>query len=380
MGLFKKKDKTKSIEEEDLYYNLKEIMKYDCPYNVIYGERSSGKTYAALYYCLEQYFNHHKQFAYLRRWEEDFRGKRGASLFAPLINNGVIKKLSNGEYNSVEYYSGRFYLSNYDPDKGVRIRAPEPFGYAFALSTMEHDKSTSYPNVNTIVFDEFLTRTSYLVDEFVIFCNVLSTIIRDRSDVKVFMLGNSVNQYCPYFKEMGLKHIKEMEPGDIDVYTYSNNNLKVAVEFTGGGRIRDNKPSDFYFAFDNPKLQMITSGAWELGMYPHLFPHYSYRPKDIRLTYYIEFDGETVRCDLIKVDRDIITYIHPQTREIPDKNKHLIYSTTQCIDYNYRVRIDRPSSDIENTIWEQFKFNKVYYQDNEIGDFVMNYINWCIQQ
>ena len=194
MGLFKKKDKTKSIEEEDLYYNLKEIMKYDCPYNVIYGERSSGKTYAALYYCLEQYFNHNKQFAYLRRWEEDFRGKRGASLFAPLINNGVIKKLSNGEYNSVEYYSGRFYMSNYDPDKGVRIRAPEPFGYAFALSTMEHDKSTSYPNINTIVFDEFLTRTSYWVDEFVIFCNVLSTIIRDRSDVKVFMLGNSVNQ------------------------------------------------------------------------------------------------------------------------------------------------------------------------------------------
>ena len=65
-----------------------------------------------------------------------------------------------------------------DEDLDRDIAQDEPFCYAFALSDMEHDKSTAYPRVNTIVFDEFLTRQIYLQDEFVVFMNVLSTIIR----------------------------------------------------------------------------------------------------------------------------------------------------------------------------------------------------------
>ena len=63
------------------------------------------------------------------------------------------------------------------------------------------------------------------------FANVLSTIIRHRNDVKIFMLANTVNKYCPYFKEMGLKHITEMKQGSIDIYTYGSSDLRVAVEY-----------------------------------------------------------------------------------------------------------------------------------------------------
>ena len=34
---------------------------------------------------------------------------------------------------------------------------------------------------------------------------------------------------------------------------------------------------DVYFAFNNPKLQMITSGAWEMAIYPH--NKVKYKPK-----------------------------------------------------------------------------------------------------
>ena len=134
---------------------------------------------------------------------------------------------------------------------------------------MEHDKSTSYPDVTTVIFDEFLTRQSYLPDEFILFQNVLSTIIRGRRDVTIFMLGNTVNKWSPYFAEMGLKHVKEMEVGSIDVYTYGDSELTVAVEFTGSRH--SSKASDVYFAFDNPRLNMITGseGSWEMAIYPH---------------------------------------------------------------------------------------------------------------
>ena len=93
-----------------------------------------------------------------------------------------------------------------------------------------------------------MTRQYYLQNEFVLFTNVLSTIIRHRNDVKILMLANTVNKYCPYFKEMGLKHITEMEQGDIDVYTYGTSSLRVAVEYCKP--FAKGKASDVYFTFN----------------------------------------------------------------------------------------------------------------------------------
>ncbi|MFV3037454.1 phage DNA encapsidation protein, partial [Klebsiella pneumoniae] len=94
-----------------------------------------------------------------------------------------------------------------------------------------HDKSTSFPDIDLIIFDEFLTNRLYLNDEFILFMNTVSTIVRRREDVKIYMLGNTVNKYCPYFAEMGLEHIPKMTQGTIDVYAYGNSDLTVAVEY-----------------------------------------------------------------------------------------------------------------------------------------------------
>ena len=131
--------------------------------------------------------------------------------------------------------------------------------YTFALSEMEHDKSTSYPEITTIVFDEFITRRYYLPDEFVLFLNVLSTIIRQRQNVKIFMLGNTVNKYCPYFKEMGLKHISNMEQGTIDVYKLGEGQLTIAVEYCSS--TAKTKDSNKYFCFDNSEAVQMIIGA-----------------------------------------------------------------------------------------------------------------------
>ena len=93
-----------------------------------------------------------------------------------------------------------------------------------------------------------------------LFTNILSTIIRQRDDVKIFLCGNSINKVNPYFTEMGLTKAKNQAKNTIDVYTYGNSDLKVAVEYTGDVNTtgKSLKGSDKYFAFDNPKLKMIT--------------------------------------------------------------------------------------------------------------------------
>ena len=84
------------------------------------------------------------------------------------------------------------------------------------MSKEEILEKVNYYRLNNpnILFDEFITRSMYLPDEFVIFTNVLSTIIRDRNNVKIFMCGNTVNKYCPYYKEMGLNNVS-IDPKDM---------------------------------------------------------------------------------------------------------------------------------------------------------------------
>ena len=181
------------MSDKRKYYSLDAIKKKNATYNVIFGERSNGKTYALLKHCVSEWVKNKTQIAYLRRWKEDITGRRASQLFSGLVDNGEIPKLTKGEFEGVHYFAGKWYLCNYDAERKAVYSDMDVIAYAFALSDVEHDKSTSYPNITTIVFDEFLTNKLYLNDEFVLFMNVVSTIVRRRENVKIYMLGNTVN-------------------------------------------------------------------------------------------------------------------------------------------------------------------------------------------
>lgn len=369
----------KKKNKKPQFYRLDNILKTGAKYMMIIGERSNGKTFAALEYGITQYIKHHKQMAILRRWDEDFKGKRGQSMFNAIENEHIIEKLTNGEWTHVRYYASKWYLCRYEPiynNEGVeidrrRIQDDNPFCYGFSISSQEHDKSSSYPNITTIIFDEFLTRTQYLSDEFVLFTNCLSTIIRQRTDVKIFMLGNTVNQYSPYFKEMGIKHIKEQQQGSIETYSYGNSGLTVAVEYCSE-MSKEDKPSNVYFAFDNPKLNMITGGAWELEMYPHCPT--KIRPKDIVFTYFILFEESILQCDVVCTDNNYFTFIHRKTTPLKNEDKDIIFCKINDPRPNWRKDIQTPYDDIGKKIRKFFVDKKVFYQDNEVGELVRNYL------
>ena len=356
------------------YYNLDPILKKKAVYNVIFGERSNGKTYATLKHGLEQYFKDGSQIAYIRRWKEDITGKRGQAVFSALVENNEIVKLSNGKFTGIHYYTGRFFLCNYDNGKPI-YNDNDVIGFLFALTDVEHDKSTSYPKVNNIIFDEFLTNKLYLPDEFVTFMNVVSTIIRRRETVKIFMLGNTVNKYCPYFNEMGLTNIQTMLQGDIDLYNYGESGLTVAVEYCKTDKSEQRKESKKYFAFNNPKLQMITGGAWELAIYPHL--PMKYKPIDVLLTYYIDFADNIYSCEIIEKDGITFTYIHEKTTPIKDLENSLIYSLQHNPKPNYNRNILSPITKIQKKIRWYFNTHNVFYQNNNVGDGVSNYLKIC---
>ena len=360
------------------YYNPQKILSIDAYYYMIIGERSNGKTFAFLDIGLKSYVEKGHQFAYVRRWQDDFKGLRGKELMKSLICDGNGKNrveiYTKGEWNDIVYESRAWYLARYDKEMGRMIKDNNPFAFAFAISSGEHDKSVSFPMVRMIMFDELLTRKSYLPNEFVEFMNIISTIVRLRNDVKVIMLGNTISTSCPYFAEMGLKNIKKMKPNDIDVYTYGDTELKVAVEFAD--MPKKNKKSNVYFAFDNPKLSMIRGDGsiWEIGMYPHLPQKYTY--EDVIFVYFIIYDEETLQCEIIDGGNGYFTYIHRKTTPIQNDDD-IIFKTEYDIRYNVFRKINRPLTEMHRKIWSFFENDKVFYQDNEVGEIVRNYVNWC---
>ena len=357
------------------FYTLDSILTHNADYNMIYGERSNGKTTSVLRYGLESYINsgYVNQLAIIRRWEEDFKGKNGQQMFENIVNLGWVEELTNKKYNSVYYYSQRWFLCNYDEFGNKTAQADEPFALGFSITSEEHYKSTSYPNVKTILFDEFITRQYYLPEEFVKFQNLLSTIIRLRTDVKIFMCGNTINKYCPYFAEMGLTGIKKQKRGTIDIYTYGDSTLKVAVEYSDFPSKK--KASNKYFAFNNPKLEMITHGGWEIDIYPHL--PVKYKPKDVQYRFFILFDDEKLEGKIICVDDVTFLYIHRKTTPIKEDNEYIVYDKTPNYKRNYRTNILKPYGKIDKYIKYLIDIKKVFYQDNEVGEIMNNYIKSC---
>ena len=362
-------------KKEFKFWEPYHLLIYNADYYLVIGERSNGKTTGVLGLFLEEFCNskYTKQCAIIRRYDEDLKSNKAKQLFEGVVSLGWVKKYSKGEFNTIYFYGGQWFLAFYN-DKGEKEKVCEtPFAFAFSISGADHFKSISFPNIYNILFDEFLSRDFYMVNEFVEFQNLLSTIIRLKDGVKIFMCGNTVNKYSPYFTEMGLKNIKKMKEGTIDVYSYGNTDLKVVVEYCSSSK-NTNKKSNKYFAFDNPRLQMIKEGSWEIDIYPHL--PFKYIPKDVIFKYYIEFDTEKFECEVIMKNESLFTFIHRKTTPIIELN-YPVYSTQILARYNYSANILYPRNEVEKFILLQFRDKKVFYQDNEVGESIRNFLMYC---
>lgn len=374
------KKETLRVDEVGHYYSLKSIQKTNSKYNISYGERSTGKTYAVLLSAFEDYIKTGRKLALIRRWDTDFQGPQSSrSCYDSLMCDGnkvnQIERLSHGKYSGVLFSGGKYWLCTID-DLGNLQKTDEYCAIAFALSRAEHYKGASFPTVGTIFFDEFIaTGGKYLVNEYSYFVSVLSTIIRDRDDVVVYMCGNTIEnpRTCIYMKELGLTNVKNQKPCTIDIYEFGD--LRIACEYTGNGRANPRK-SNVYFAF-NKKNCMTTEGDWELPMVPRL-PH-KYRPKDIKFQFIIEYDAETVMGEILLLDKSLCIFFHPKTTEIRKPDKDRVYSNTQYSTLpNWKRNILGESDKVSLAIRRLMQANdKIYYSDNETAAIVQAYMRWC---
>ena len=355
------------------YYSLDKIMKIGALYNIIYGKRSNGKTYAVIDLMLKHYAETGESSAYLRRLDSELVPKELETLTNPHIPK--VEKWTKGKFNTIVYRSRKFYFAFYNEADGTMLLDENPAIYCLALNTSIKSKGADRGKIKYTLFDEFLTRQFYLANEFVTYCEMLSTLMRDRDGSIHFLVGNSVNKYCPYFNEMGLTNISKQKQGTIDVYTYGDtgNPNKIAVEYCS--QTSNTKSIEKYFAFDNPQLNMIFTGDWEIANYPHA--PYSIRHEDAVYKAFVKFNKE-VLCINVIATKGLFLFITPWTGDIPE------YAITYVENYASSpyeiVFVGRSHIKVDKLIYGLMCDRKVFFSDNSTGEIYNNWVKYLVSK
>ena len=374
---FRKQKQNKGTikEQTTLYYDRSAIDATKANWRLIIGTRSNGKSYSVFKTIIEDYIKEGKRAVYVRRYAEEIMPKNIQTLFDPHIP--LIKELTGGEWNCIFYRANEFRLAYYDEEEGkITNKDDTPFCTTRAVNTWETTKGADLGHISLICFDEFMTRNAYIRDEFICFANLCSSIIRDRKDCIIYMLANTVNQYCPYWEEFGIEDVTQMEQGEIRVYTYPNSKMKLAIEYCSPA-ITTKEVNENFFAFENAQLAVIQSGAWEMAQYPR--PPYRIYDEDIKYRFYLEFGGQLLCGEIINpTDRahrsDLFIFFHRQTKDMEIDDLTAFYSTTPTTSIcHVRYLKDQPT-EIHKLITNLIMKNHMYFATNEVGEIVRNFL------
>lgn len=184
------------------WYDKGQLLSYKAFFNMLIGNRGGGKTYGFKTWAIDDYIKNGKQFIWVRRYGTEIE----------LLKKSFFDDIAN------KYPSYKFEIKGSKKTGKIFIDG-KVAGYYFALSTSSIAKSSSYPLVDKIIFDEFLIMGNtykYLADEVVLLLEFAETIFRDREHDNqaiqprgVYLLGNNVTIANPYFLYFNIKPFKQ---------------------------------------------------------------------------------------------------------------------------------------------------------------------------
>lgn len=175
------------------YYSFGPVMSRNAQYNFIIGARGLGKTYGAKKKAIKDFITRGDQFIYLRRYSTELKSS------LPTIFADIFHEFPDYDFD----VKGFTLLCRRKGEKKWDI-----IGYGVALSKAQQKKSVAYPDVKTIIFDEFIIdkgAVHYLPEEARAFNDFYSTVDRWKDKTRVFFLANSVSIMNPYFIEYDVR-------------------------------------------------------------------------------------------------------------------------------------------------------------------------------
>lgn len=328
-----------------------------------------SKTYSVIKQAIEHFFECGEPFVYVRRFKESISPSKLNFLLSPHLE--LIEKLSNGRWNHVKIWQQCFWLEKRDEDGTLIEKCQQPLGFLEALNTQDVSKGQDRGFVKYIIFDEVIARGGYLRDEFAIFTNLISSLVRHRPGTVIYLLANPISKFCLYFDEMGID-FNAAEQGKIYIIKYDDaGEMKCAFEYIADSGAGSSAVANEYFAFkNNQKAKSITSGEWEFLIYQHLDSGI-YKVAEKKKELYIDFASKTFCCEIMKYNNVYFLFFRPANK-IPEKSYYLTlerpfdkYGIVAC-------NKNHPMYKLMNDI---FLTGRVFYSTNQVGDYIDGFRN-----
>lgn len=338
----------KKVRKYSIYSSDIARLRKECDYLILMSNRNTGKSYAVKEHVLTQAYEKGDEFIYLRRMKLETKDIDCCDYF----NDMNVSKITKGEFDCVNVFRKRIYFAKIEDDKIVNIKK---IGYVFDLFSMEHKKSLSYPKVETIIYEEFVTDGYYLTNEPDILQNFVSSIYRDRKAF-VCLIGNKISKFNPYYTEWNLKNAPKQATDTIDTYTMEKAviklwNIKPREEQSGMffGNSAKNIDGDSYKVENQNKLDDKIENFNILYKMVVCVQGIKY------LMEFLQHKEDTTRLTWYVVPKT--TDIQPNTRIITDRFTTDILATKGFI----------ALSETERQLFDFIKQDKICYVNNMIG-------------
>ena len=328
-----------------VFFNWNRLYSYKLiNFFILIGGRGIGKTTGALIDCVKAYNKTREQFVYVRRYKSELKKCKG--LLSKITKDYRIRGGGDGV---IEYV---------DKEGGI-------IGWAIALTVQQTVKSgINFENVTRIIYDEVTIARGgvlrYINNEIDQFLELLSSIVRERSNYKVYFIGNNNDLFNPYIEYFNI-NIKQNPYVDYErgIYFEYCKTKEALIEIeketplyrvTKGTAYHQYHYANEVLVADNNKLGVKDAHATFLTRL--LF-------NDVTLNVYMQDNGSA--------------FIEYRDKPIEDSYTYVIMKKSE---YNlYYCRLFKDSS-IGRYLIRAFFTEDVWYQNNKCASIIQDFMQY----
>lgn len=281
-----------------------------------------------------------------------------------------IKRLTNGEYDSVKYHWKAFYYQRKEKN-GKYTRADDPFCVSLEADECYNLCSVyEAPRGDWIVLDECFNETNK-PEEFVHFCHLVKTIVRERISDKIIVLGNNLDINNIWYRQLMIHNeVRKLRKGQSKIVKTSEG-MPIFVVFMENRLPQKRRVfNKLHFGFNNPQLNAITgNGNWNIKMYPQACM-LKERERICRGIFFSYHDDLFLEAEFVNSKSGIYVLIHPSLESTSRQGDVLYTLLFPNADNELYFGHDKLSRKIIDFIRKK----RVVYADNETGDLFAKYI------
>ena len=354
------------ITAEDLDRLVKD---YDPQYAMLISARNDGKSYAVKYRALYRAVKYGEMFTYLRRYEIDLKRADPAYYWNDFYkkDSNVVMELTDGVYNCIiSKNKAEFHLATRN---GKKVEEGPMIGYIHALSVASSYKSLQFPDVGSIIYEEFVS-DRYIYSEPRKLLNYVSTVLRGENKV-VWLIGNTITKINPYFREFELTGFNKIKPGEVQIYD-QHYTLEDGTATTSRVIVHipdiKKKGSGIKSMFFGSAAHMIAGQQWDVEEQPHLMDKRS----EYHAMYELVFDYDNnarYLMTLLQSHKDpnrVLWYVEPKTTPLQPNTRVICPRLIEQAGALYTARFS-PINERERYAFKLLDYGRIAYSDNLTG-------------